>query len=608
MSFGSLSLGRLSLGRAGRAPGAGGGADPLAPIIADAIAVWDVSTGYESATRKVIKNKVATVTDTDPNLGYLPRRAFAANLGGFGPASNLTITDNATTAPDGSTEASTITSASSLDWFHQFTITLPAGTYTTAISVKDLGASSADFRLDGVAKTASGSWGRFSATFVHAGGSKTIMLRAPVGNSQANFAICDWEIFAGSSDLNANALTAKPLFCQSQDLMLGKGDGDSGISVSGGVVAASTTAQVMLPDTANLSAFTILYVAKKTAAPSISNFMPAVALLGNSYSTFCAGPGGYPIGTNGATGFYTAGRSATGVYSGSTKVGLADLFTPLNGDFIVGCHRGNASAASSWLNGHKVLQEGTLSAIAPAGRLAIMSSTPGAATAFRTSGLSWTWAALWDRVLTDEEIQTASEALIAANSVPKRLIGYIGTSITSQGANDNIGASLTIPWVGFNFGIPGEGVSGASSRAAALDAVLTSGPAITDSLLVVELGANDLNIATPNPAAFTAALAAYIDARLAAGWAKVIATTIMPRTDAGGASDTDFNTARATANATILSWVGGRLAAVADWAADPIMGSDGASDNATYFGDKVHPTAAGNTRLGPITAVAINSV
>lgn len=599
--MGGLAL-DIGLRLTGLAPGAGGGgADVLAPIIADAIAVWDPSTGYESATRKVIKNSVATVTDTDPNIGYPGRRCLAKQM--FGPHSWLAITDNNAVAPDGSMEATTLTNGSVQDWFFQYPITLPAGTYTVAVSVKDLGASSPDFRLDGTTKTATGSWGRFSKTFSHGGGTTYIQLRAPVGNSQANFAVCDFEIFAGSSDLNTNALTQKPLFAQTQDLMLGKGSLDTAISVSGGVVA-NTISEVLFPDTAAFSEFTILYVAKRTAAPTTSNSITAASVFGAL--DFGCGPAGYPLGTYGAAGFYTAGRYASGVYSGAGVLAGGDLWVPLNGDYIVGAHRCSAAEASSWLYGHKVLKEGSIASVVHNGGMMIMSAlTP---SSWQKSGLSWTWGALWDRALTDQEIQDASAELMARATLQQKLIAYVGTSITGGGANNNIGNSLTVKRTGVNFGVSGETLSGAVSKAASLDALITSGPAVSDSLLVLEFGVNDLNVATPNATAFTNAYADYIDARLAAGWTNVIATTILPRTDAGGASDVDFDAARATANTTIRSWVGGRIAAVADWAADATMGPNGASNNATYYGDKVHPTATGNGILGPITAVAINSL
>ena len=578
------------------------GSDPLAPIIADAIGVWSAA-GYEASTRKVIKNQVRAGA-TDPNVHRLPRRAFAETaIGVYGPITNVTVTDNNQAAPDGSMEASTVTSASVIDWAIQANINLPAGTYTIALSVKDLGSSSPNFRIKGTAFTASSSWQRFSVTFAHGGGAANHeMLRAPVALSQVNFAICDCEIFVGSADLNTTWATMKPLCCRTQDLMLGNGGLDSAISVSGGLVDASTMAQVMLPDTAAWSEVTVIYVAKRTT--TVTNEY-IVGNIGAAATNFQAGPGGYYVSgtlmpgmTSGAA---MVGASPSGIHGGNHAANYYDLWVPLGGDLIVGAHRGNASAASSWLNGRKVLQNGVLASITHKGRLAV------GALNMTAASQSWAWVAVWSRALTDAEIKAATIALQARFTTRTSLMAYVGTSITALGAADGIGETLTPRRVGVKYAVPGETLTTLNARNAALDGILTSGPPASEALLVVEMGANDLN-ANPDPAAFTTALAAYIDARRAAGWTKIIATTVMPRTDAGGASDVDFNTARATANATIRSWVGWRIQAVADWAANATMGADGASDNATYFGDKVHPTAAGNTILKAITAAAINSV
>lgn len=188
------------------------------------------------------------------------------------------------------------------------------------------------------------------------------------------------------------------------------------------------------------------------------------------------------------------------------------------------------------------------------------------------------------------------------------MLAYIGTSISAGGAIDAVGASLSPKRIGVQFPVPGDSLSSVVPRSASLDTMLSEDFPNTENMLVIELGANDLNVAVPDPTAFTTALAAYIDARRAAGWAKIVATTVLPRTEVGNASDAAFNSARAAVNATIRSWVGGRIQAVADWAADQTMGADGASDNLTYYGDKVHPTAAGNAILASITAAAINTV
>jgi hypothetical protein len=65
---------------------------------------------------------------------------------------------------------------------------------------------------------------------------------------------------------------------------------------------------------------------------------------------------------------------------------------------------------------------------------------------------------------------------------------------------------------------------------------------------------------------------------------------------------------RAIVNAAIVTWEGAHCDKVADWAANATMGANGASDNATNYADKVHPTLAGYAILEPITRAAINSL
>jgi hypothetical protein len=103
-------------------------------------------------------------------------------------------------------------------------------------------------------------------------------------------------------------------------------------------------------------------------------------------------------------------------------------------------------------------------------------------------------------------------------------------------------------------------------------------------------------------ATYTAALAAYCDARRTAGY-KMVLCTILPRGGGG------FNTARNSVNTTIRGWVGTHIDAVCDFAADPNMGADGQNTDTTYYdGDAIHPNATGQARLETIYRAVINAL
>ena len=89
-----------------------------------------------------------------------------------------------------------------------------------------------------------------------------------------------------------------------------------------------------------------------------------------------------------------------------------------------------------------------------------------------------------------------------------------------------------------------------------------------------------------------AALETYWNALKTAG-AMVVACTILPREDAGD-SGAAFNAARNALNAQIRA--SSVPDAVADLAADPDIGPDGAALPTTYYYDKIHLNGAGHAK------------
>jgi hypothetical protein len=161
-----------------------------------------------------------------------------------------------------------------------------------------------------------------------------------------------------------------------------------------------------------------------------------------------------------------------------------------------------------------------------------------------------------------------------------------GDSITAWGADgyaDRTSVNMSpLPDVYNNLAVGGSLLSTMSARAAATDAKILSH---ARNVLSVFIGTNDDDPDTT----FLTNLAAYCDARRAAGW-YVILMTLLP--NIAGLTN------RAIANPEIRLWAtsgsivpGKHIDAYCDFAADSIMGPDGARSNTTYYdGAGVHPT------------------
>lgn len=121
------------------------------------------------------------------------------------------------------------------------------------------------------------------------------------------------------------------------------------------------------------------------------------------------------------------------------------------------------------------------------------------------------------------------------------------------------------------------------------------------NVVIIFEGSNDLYSGATAATALANLLEAYSLQRGACPGTAVGVGTILPRSQGG--TPASFNANRAVVNAGLQAALG---TDVVDFAADPNMGSDGASDNATYYQDGTHPTVAGQAILGTIAAAWIN--
>ena len=580
-----------------------------------ALGVWDFSK-LVSASR-IVPNEIKIGSPRSQNITRAPRGFFSGTFGIFGGNNALTVTDNNTTAPDGSSEATTVTGGSGSDWFIQQQSdksgvnTITSGpTFTMAISVKSLSGSSLNFKMGPLSaetvKTATTSWQRFTVTTT-IGNQGALMFRTPDGVIAANFAICDWEVFAGSADLNPAPLTAKPQILLNRDIQVGF---DSGTSVSGGKMVNGSSAILQLENPLDVTNYTMLYVAKHNAAYSAgAQYEPILAGVEGAtggWNNFAAGP---IVQSN--VGQRIAGNSVDKRFSGQSGSaaanGTAELFGLSGAGPFVAAHRFNGTRATTVINGVQIL-DWVGSSLSPN---AVKDFTIGClANSFFTTYDIY-FVALYNRVLTDAEIRSAQLAIgqrvtLGATS-SQRVILFLGSSITSalgsavaDGYVDQIGQHLVPLSLGANWGFAGNGLVNLLAQEELIEEAFAGSP-LQEQIISFEVGANDLATGV-NVTTLLSTYSALCDRQRARG-RKVVVHTAMFRTDGNMGS-----TERGTFNTAVRTWVGVHCDAIADWAANATMGTDTSPNNATNFQDLVHPTIAGYAILEPITRAAINGV
>jgi hypothetical protein len=131
----------------------------------------------------------------------------------------------------------------------------------------------------------------FSQTFTDVTGSLYPIFYTPDGTTPANFAIVDFEMFAGTSDLNTNWATKLPLSIQNADLMVGSHQWDTGSTVNNGAFQHGSHGVLQFLSTLNLSAYTLIYIARK-ATTTVYNpsFEPVISkLVYGSWRDFTVG-------------------------------------------------------------------------------------------------------------------------------------------------------------------------------------------------------------------------------------------------------------------------------------------------------------------------------
>lgn len=568
-------------------------------------------------------------TSTIQNLVPAQRRQFA-DASNLYNSTNLTVTDSNAVAPDLSNDASTITFGGGTFWFLQpgggggnfLTLT---GTYTVGLWVKWLGTGSANFKLGEFNSaqmtlyTATGSWQRFSTTTVFA--SPTLcrfMMLTPDSTSAANFAIIDFDVFAGASDLGTQPQDGHQYLIDAAGLPTSAGVSGNLIDFSNG----SFWGIGQFPITSYSSGITAIAIAELIATGGNGGFQVIASNLpspqttawqqfafGSAYSSSNGGPGMW-VGTtklaqtlagNGASD--TNGQQSPNLYD-QVGQGLSAMTFTYDGSTI----------AENWINDVKLMSAPASSSPATFGDIAF----GGLFLSGFFSGYKVYSIAVWPRKLSDQEVaesvaylrNKAATAGLTTIQSTQRTYFVIGDSI-SEGVNGNYGApgyaflasaSVAKKVKGADWGVGGSTATStmfASNISPLIPAALAGG---RTCIVSVFYGANDLaNAASATP--FLNNLSALLDSVRATG-AKVIAHTVLPRTDANPINETVRN----AANTTIRSWGTRHYDALADFASDPTMGVGGASNNPTYYNSQLHPTSAGHALLAPYEQTAMDSL
>ena len=177
-----------------------------------AVGAWYASD-YQATPRRVIPNAVSS-TAVSQNLLAYSRRQFNNTIY-WQKLGTLTVTDDAATAPDGSTEASTL-NATANNWGFRPAVggNLPAGTYSLCLNYKRNTGTDQTFRLSkdatstvGATLTATDTWQRAKFTFTLASSTNPNQLYIYHNSGAAcNIQICDVELYEGSEDLGPQTL------------------------------------------------------------------------------------------------------------------------------------------------------------------------------------------------------------------------------------------------------------------------------------------------------------------------------------------------------------------------------------------------------------------
>lgn len=215
---------------------------------------------------------------------------------------------------------------------------------------------------------------------------------------------------------------------------------------------------------------------------------------------------------------------------------------------------------------------------------------------------------VWKRLLTAGEWNVYRASGHPFTWLDTGVVVFDGNSMTDPATSTYPAECMTTlrstrDWLSYNFGVSGQQTPAMTADAATQIDPLINTYAARNIVVPWEI-TNNLKLGT-NAATAYANYVTYCQARQAAGW-KVVAVTVLPRSDAG--TPGDFEASRQTVNTNIRNNWGTFADALADVAANPDMGDAGDETDATYYADLAHPTEAGYAIVAGIVAAAVNTL
>lgn len=277
---------------------------------------------------------------------------------------------------------------------------------------------------------------------------------------------------------------------------------------------------------------------------------------------------------------YEIDSTGNAVYANSSLV--AGSFgttstTPTTGTYQIGC----GSIVSTWC------LDGTLYA-------AVFYPTK-----LTAAQISQAFSALSQTLLSRGISMTAAITPLSVAATNSPLV-FKGTSITLGGTNgatpwvNQLTLNTNDGWTVTNIGQGGETLGLMLQQEQQVDQLYTAQSPLATTM--IEAGTNDLCLTTPAASIWPTfnALRQYIRRRKAVGW-RVIVAPMLPRGNNAGC-DAVANLYNAQIRA---QWKVMGADAFSDYAADPLLGANGAWSNATYYNsaDLTHPTTAGNALI-----------
>lgn len=581
------------------------------PVVLPAGAVGAWYADQYDATANAVPNSLDSRPLSASKLRF-PRRRFAG-LPASSPftQNGCTVVDNVATSPDGRTEASTVTStnAASLGLYYDIGTSLPSGTYSMCLSYRQNGGSLNTFKMKvhnnaqvSPTYTATSTWQRAVFTFTATASFGIVQIVTSIdGTTGYDIQICDFQLFAGSSDLNTTWATQSPL---DTHIYFGRSVLDSNVTVSSGgfeVNGGNDYGFIQFPDSVTLTNFALVTCFARQSTGGSGGF-GVFSTVGNGNVVvevqISDQQPGFDVG--GVTAVFPRALGAMVPKDSTYRLwgsrmkgdGTADVwaddsafyfqnsptYSPTSQsvkDMYVGCTSSPASGTSGYKFNSMVLYPS--------------SAVP------NTAGMRTAFTVLRTRAaLSSISPSRASRYLLAnGDSITAETFSYVVKFLAN--------ASPAV--LGARQAVSGYGLANWIGQQSYLADVIPASKSGRVYIYTLLPGANDsLNYTTP--AAMTAAVAAHIDYLRAAGWDKIVLATTLPR-----AGDATFNTWRNACNVIYRTWLGGRVDALADFAADATMGPDNSrATNPSLWLDETHPNSAGHDLLEPIYRAAVNSV